>query len=78
LPRLHPDLSRQSQFPWLHFSLSQGVLFPKGKRFQDVEHITKNVKAVLKAALLEAFADCFQKLFKPLNNCIEVGINYFE
>jgi hypothetical protein len=35
----------------------------KGKRFQDVEDIKKNVTAELNAVPLEAFADCFQKLF---------------
>jgi hypothetical protein len=30
----------------------------KGKRFQDVESIKKNVTAELNAVPLEAFADC--------------------
>jgi hypothetical protein len=38
----------------------------KGKRFQDVEVIKENMTAELNALLLEAFAQCFQKLFKPL------------
>jgi histone-lysine N-methyltransferase SETMAR len=32
----------------------------KGKRFQDVEDIKKNVTAELNAVLLEAFVDCFK------------------
>jgi hypothetical protein len=31
----------------------------KGKRFQDVEDIKKNVTAGLNAVPLESFADCF-------------------
>jgi hypothetical protein len=44
------------------FSLSTVKLALKGKRFQDVEDITKNVKTELNAVPLEDFADCFQKL----------------
>jgi hypothetical protein len=40
----------------------------KGKRFQDVEDIKKNVKAELNAISLKAFADCFQKLFEHAAN----------
>jgi hypothetical protein len=50
----------------------------KGKRFQDVESIKKNVTAELNAALLEAFADCFQKPFERYNKYIQVGGDYFE
>jgi hypothetical protein len=45
------------------------ILFPtmktalKGKKFQDAEDIKKNVTAELNAVPMEAFADCFQKLF---------------
>jgi hypothetical protein len=45
-------------------------LFPKvktalkGKRFQDIKDIKKNMMAELKAVRLEAFAKCFQKLIK--------------
>jgi hypothetical protein len=35
----------------------------KGKRFQDVEDIKKNVMAELKGVRLEAFGDCFKKTF---------------
>jgi hypothetical protein len=35
----------------------------KGKKFQDVEDIKKNVSAELNALPLEAFAGCFRKLF---------------
>jgi hypothetical protein len=35
----------------------------KEKRFQDVEHIKKNMMAELNVVFLEAFADCFLKLF---------------
>jgi hypothetical protein len=45
----------------------------KGKRFQDVEDIKKNVMAELNAVSLEAFVDCFQKLFKRHNKCFQVG-----
>jgi hypothetical protein len=34
----------------------------KGKRFQDAEVFKKNRTTELNALLLEAFADCFQKL----------------
>jgi hypothetical protein len=36
----------------------------KGKKFHDVGDIKKNVMAELNAVPLEAFADCFQKLFE--------------
>jgi hypothetical protein len=42
----------------------------KGKRFQDVEDIKKNMTAELNAVPLEAFADCFQKHFERCNKCI--------
>jgi hypothetical protein len=44
----------------------------KGMRFQDVEGIKENVTAELNAVLLEAFADCSQKLFERFNKCIQV------
>jgi hypothetical protein len=50
----------------------------KGKRFQDVEDITKNVMAKLNSIPLGAFADCFQKLFERCNKYIQVGKDYFE
>jgi hypothetical protein len=49
----------------------------KGKRLQDVD-FKKNVMAELNAVPLEAFADCFQKLFERCNKCIQVGRDYFE
>jgi hypothetical protein len=36
MPRLHPDLSRQSQFSCLHFLFPKVKTALKGKRFQDV------------------------------------------
>jgi hypothetical protein len=60
------------------------LLFPmvktaqKRERFQNVEDIMKNVTAELNAVPLEAFADCFKKLFKRCNKCIQVSENYFE
>jgi hypothetical protein len=50
----------------------------KGRRFQDVEGIKKNVTAELSAVPFEAFSDCFQKLFERFNKCIQVGGDYFE
>jgi hypothetical protein len=50
----------------------------KGKRFQDVENIKKNVMAELNVVPLEAFADSFQKFFKGFNKCIQVGGDYIE
>jgi hypothetical protein len=58
-PPYSPDLTPADLF-----------LFPtvktalKGKRFQDVEDIKKNVTAELNAVLLGAFAGCFQKPFE--------------
>jgi hypothetical protein len=77
-PRLHPDLSRQSEFSLLHFLFPNMETALKGKRFQEVEGIKINMTAELGAVLLEAFADCFQKLFKRLNKYIQVGEDYFE
>jgi hypothetical protein len=60
-----------SQPPYPHdLAPADFFLFPtvktalKGKRFQDVEDIKKNVTAELTAVALEAFADCFHKRFK--------------
>jgi hypothetical protein len=53
-------------------SLSQGKTGHKGKRFQDVEDIEKNVTAEQNAVPLEAFADCFQKLFKRFKEFIQL------
>jgi histone-lysine N-methyltransferase SETMAR len=50
----------------------------KGKMFQDVEDIKKNVTAELNAVPLEAFANSFQKRFERRNKCIQVGGDYFE
>jgi hypothetical protein len=50
----------------------------KGKRFQDVEDIKKNVTAELNAVPSEAFADRFQKIFEQCNKCIQVSEDYFE
>jgi hypothetical protein len=64
-PHYSPDLA-----------LADFFLFPtaktalKGKRFQDVEDIKKNVKAERNAVPLEAFADCFKKLFERRNKGI--------
>jgi hypothetical protein len=50
----------------------------KGKRFQDLEDIKKNVTAEVSAVPLEAFADCFQKLLERCNKYFQVGGDYFE
>jgi hypothetical protein len=50
----------------------------KGKRFQDVEDIKKNMTTELNAVPLEAFADYFQKLFERCNKCFRVGGDYFK
>jgi hypothetical protein len=50
----------------------------QGKRFQDGEDIKKNVMAELNAVPLEAFADCFQKLFERCNKCNQVGGDYVD
>jgi hypothetical protein len=45
----------------------------KEKRIQDAGDIMRNVTVELKAVLLEAFPECFHKLFKLFNTCIEAG-----
>jgi hypothetical protein len=50
----------------------------KGKTFQDVEDIEKNVTAELNAVPLEVFAYYFQNLFKRCNRYIQYGGDYFE
>jgi hypothetical protein len=50
----------------------------KGKKFQDVEDMKKNMMAELKTVFYEAFAECFHKLFKRFNECSQVGSDYFE
>jgi hypothetical protein len=50
----------------------------KGKTFEDVEDIKKNVMAELNVIPLEAFADCFLKRFEQCNKCIQVGGDYSE
>jgi hypothetical protein len=50
----------------------------EGKRFHNAEDIRETAMAELKAVPLEAFVDCFQKLFKRFNKCIQVRGDYFE
>jgi hypothetical protein len=52
----------------------------KEKRFQNVENVKKNVTAELNTVPLEAFADCFEKLFKPFNRYIQFdgALNIYE
>jgi hypothetical protein len=50
----------------------------RGKTFQDFGDIEKDVTAELNPSPFEAFADCFQKLFKRCNKCIYVSGDYFE
>jgi hypothetical protein len=45
----------------------------KGKRFQDVEDIKKNVTVELNAVTLEAFTDCFQKMFNDSANVFKLA-----
>jgi transposase len=54
-----PDLAPADYFPFPKMKIAL-----KGKRFQDVEDIKKNVTAKLNALLSETFSDCFQKRFK--------------
>jgi hypothetical protein len=63
-PRLHPDMSRRSQFSSLHFAFPKVKIALKGNWFQDAEDTEKNVMAKLSTVPLEAFADCFQECFK--------------
>jgi hypothetical protein len=78
MPRLHPDLSKQSQFSKLHFFFPVVETALKGKRFQDVEGIKRNVTAELNVVPFEAFADSFQKLLKRFNKYIQVDGDYVE
>jgi histone-lysine N-methyltransferase SETMAR len=72
-PPYSPDLSpaKFSLFPTVKTAL-------KGKRFEDVEDIKKNVTAEMNAIPLGAISDCFQKLFVRCNKSIQVGGDYFE
>jgi hypothetical protein len=76
------EISHLSYTPVL--SPADFFLFPtektalKWKRLQDVEGIKKNVTTETKADPLDVSADCFQKLFKRCNTCIEAGGDYFE
>jgi histone-lysine N-methyltransferase SETMAR len=71
-PPYSPDLAPADFF----FPMTKTTF--KGKRFQDVEDIKKNVTAELNTVPLVTFADCFQKLFEQCNKCIQVGGDYFE
>jgi hypothetical protein len=72
-PPYSPDLAPADCFPFLTVKTAL-----KAKRFQNVEDIKKNVTAELNAVPLEAFADCFQKLFESCNKCIQIGGDHFE
>jgi hypothetical protein len=78
------DISGEATHTILLISYRRIFLFPKvntalkGKKFQDAVDIKKNVTVELKAVPLEAFADCFQKLFERCNKYIQVGGDYFE
>jgi hypothetical protein len=65
-------------FSWLHFLSPKAKISHKGKRCQDVESIKENMTVELNAAPLEAFVDCFQKLFNQFKKCIQVGEGCFE
>jgi hypothetical protein len=72
-PRYSPDLAAEDFF----ISPMAKTAF-KGKKFQDIEDIKKNVKAELNAVSLEAFSDCFQSLFERFNSVfkwVEITFN---
>jgi histone-lysine N-methyltransferase SETMAR len=62
-PPYSPDLAAADFFL---FPMVKTAL--KGKGFQDVEDIKKNMMAKLNAVPLEAFADCFKKLLNATTN----------
>jgi hypothetical protein len=64
MPRLLPDLARQSQFSLLQFRFPKVNSAFKGKGFQDDESMNKHVMVELNAVPLEAFDECFQKHFE--------------
>jgi hypothetical protein len=70
-----PDLLIPHQRLFFLFPTVKAAL--KGKRYQDVKDIKKNVTTELNAVCLETSVDCFQKLFKRFNKRIQVG-DYFE
>jgi hypothetical protein len=69
MPRLCPGLSRQSQFTWLHFLFPKVKTDLKGKRFQDVEDIGRNMTAKLKLFFWRPLLT-FKQFFKQFNKCI--------
>jgi hypothetical protein len=73
MPKLYPDLSRQSQFLDYIFLFPQVKTTLKGKSFQNVSDIKEYDVTGLNLVHLEAFADGFQKLFKLFNKYIKVG-----
>jgi hypothetical protein len=50
----------------------------KERGFRILKTLRKNVTAELNVIHLEAFVDCFQKLFERSNKRIQVGGDYFE
>jgi hypothetical protein len=50
----------------------------KGRHFDDIDDITSNTKAALKAIPQNHFQNCFEGLTKPWNRCIASGGEYFE
>jgi len=50
----------------------------KGRRFQDIEDIEKNVTAALKAIPQQEFEKCFQQWQHRWSKCIVAEGEYFE
>jgi hypothetical protein len=62
-PSYSPDLA-----PMDFFLFPTVITALKGKRFQGVKHIKKNLKAELNAVRLAAINDCFKKLLNDTTN----------
>jgi hypothetical protein len=50
----------------------------KGARFADVAAIQERVTGVLRSIPKETFADSFQKLYEPCQQCVVKDGDYFE
>ena len=70
---LIPDLAPANLFLFPRLKAAMKVA-----RFADVNASKDRVIAVLRSIPLEAFADCFRKLYEHCQTCIEADGDCFE
>ncbi|GFY08704.1 histone-lysine N-methyltransferase SETMAR [Trichonephila clavipes] len=60
------------------FMFSRFKLALKGKRFDDISDIQRNVTRLLNSTSKEDFLQSFQDMYSRSQQCIVMGCDYFE